>query len=202
MVSQLLKLLLISLPALATSQAPGHVSVSFSTASSSSEAHSDSTKVSFSTALPVNGTVTPQAGGGNSTHPATPSPKKTGARKLAGYYPVYNYKGQSVSELRYGQCSVVIFTTPPSVITHMSICIFIHSFIHSSGVDLYDEIIFFVASTTENFTISTSPFEPNEWDSLALDFVKNCKNSKHNTSLHTPFEMTAVLKKGPNIYFL
>ncbi|PLW34681.1 hypothetical protein PCANC_12228 [Puccinia coronata f. sp. avenae] len=144
MVSQLLKLLLISLPALATSQAPGHVSVSFSTASSSSEAHSDSTKVSFSTTLPVNGTVTPQAGGGNSTHPATPSPQKTGARKLAGYYPVYNHKGQSVSELRY---------------------------------DLYDEIIFFVASTTENFTISTSPFEPNEWDSLALDFVKNCKNN-------------------------
>ncbi|KAA1083695.1 hypothetical protein PGT21_004191 [Puccinia graminis f. sp. tritici] len=41
--------------------------------------------------------------------------------------------------------------------------------------DLYDEIIFFAATTTENFTIGTDSLAPNEWDTLAFDFVKKCK---------------------------
>ncbi|KAA1096111.1 hypothetical protein PGT21_004428 [Puccinia graminis f. sp. tritici] len=146
MVSQFLRVLLISLPALATSQAPpnGHVSVSFSSSSSSAEAHSNSAKVQFSTDLPItNTTMIPDVGSGNSTHNANSNPKKTGGRKLAGYYPVYNAEGQPLSELRY---------------------------------DLYDEIIFFVATTTENFTLGTYPLNQNEWDSLAFDFVKSCKN--------------------------
>jgi hypothetical protein len=35
-----------------------------------------------------------------------------------------------------------------------------------------------VATTTENFTLGTYPLDQNEWDSLAFDFVKSCKNRK------------------------
>ncbi|WAQ87963.1 hypothetical protein PtA15_9A87 [Puccinia triticina] len=159
MVPQFLKLFLLSLPALVASQAPStHVSVSFSTSSSSSEAHSDSAQVKFSTDIANNTTVIanntttiannttmiPEVGGGNSTHNTTSSSKSAGGRKLAGYYPVYNSDGQPLSELRY---------------------------------DLYDEIIFFVATTNDNFTLGTYPLGQNEWDSLAFEFVKNCKNN-------------------------
>lgn len=109
MVSQLLKLLLVGLPAaLAVSQTPDHVSVTYSASASSSEAHSESARVSFTTNVPINGTAIPDKSGGNNTHTNTTSPKKTGARKVAGYYPVYHADGQSPSELRYGQCSARI----------------------------------------------------------------------------------------------
>ncbi|POW06965.1 hypothetical protein PSHT_10137 [Puccinia striiformis] len=160
MVSQLLKIFLYSLPALATSQqTPNRVSVSISSTSSSSEAHSNTsnTKVSYSTDLPagsppiipVNGviggntTTITNVSGGDQNHNATAIPKQTGARKLAGYYPVYNSEGQSVSQLRF---------------------------------DLYDEIIFFAATTTDNFTLGTDKMSQNEWDNLAFDFVKSCKD--------------------------
>jgi len=147
MVSQLLKLLLVGLSAtLAASQAPGHVSMTYSTSSSSAESHGESSRVSFTTDLPINGTAIPQTIGGNNpqTNTTSLSQKKTGSRKVVGYYPAYHADGQPPSELRY---------------------------------DLYDEIIFFVAETTDNFTLSAGTVAQNEWDSLASQFVEGCKKN-------------------------
>ncbi|KAA1112721.1 hypothetical protein PGT21_007511 [Puccinia graminis f. sp. tritici] len=192
MVSQLLKLFIISLPALARSQAqaqPNRLSVSISSSTSSTEAHNNttSTNVQYTTDLPSGSTLIPDANGGNggigvnpnpivnpptnstmpsdtnsgNNHNATAIPKKTGARKLAGYYPVYNAEGQPLSELRY---------------------------------DLYDEISFFAATTNANFTIGTDSLTQNEWDTLAFDFVNSCNN-------HSVFPSYTVGGWGGSRYF-
>ncbi|EFP90066.2 uncharacterized protein PGTG_15914 [Puccinia graminis f. sp. tritici CRL 75-36-700-3] len=192
MVSQLLKLFIISLPALARSQAqaqPNRLSVSISSSISSTEAHNNttSTNVQYTTDLPSGSTLIPDANGGNggigvnpnpivnpptnstmpsdtnsgNNHNATAIPKKTGARKLAGYYPVYNAEGQPLSELRY---------------------------------DLYDEISFFAATTNANFTIGTDSLTQNEWDTLAFDFVNSCNN-------HSVFPSYTVGGWGGSRYF-
>ncbi|EFP78196.2 uncharacterized protein PGTG_04152 [Puccinia graminis f. sp. tritici CRL 75-36-700-3] len=102
---------------------------------SSSKSHSNSAELNVTAGNLTNDTMKSKGSNINT--------KKTGKRNLAGYYPVYNFKGQPLSELRY---------------------------------DLYDEIIFFATSTTQNFTLGIDYMSESEWGELAADFVKTCKN--------------------------
>ncbi|KAG0147314.1 hypothetical protein CROQUDRAFT_715110 [Cronartium quercuum f. sp. fusiforme G11] len=43
--------------------------------------------------------------------------------------------------------------------------------------DLYDELIFFTATTNNNFTIGTGNLTQTHWDTLANEFVTRCKNA-------------------------
>lgn len=139
---QFVKALLVILPALATSQNPG-ISVNWESSSVSAEAHSGSAQLQINTGNPTNSTdnSTPTVPSSNNS---TSFPKKIGARKLAGYYPVYNAAGQAVSEIRY---------------------------------DLYDELIFFAATTKDTFEIGTDTLDKPTWDSLAHEFVQTCKKN-------------------------
>ncbi|KAI9614921.1 hypothetical protein H4Q26_009319 [Puccinia striiformis f. sp. tritici PST-130] len=127
MVSQLLKIFLYSLPALATSQqTPNRVSVSISSTSSSSEAHSNTsnTKVSYSTDLPAG------------------SPP---------IIPVNGVIGGNTTTITNG-----------------------NQFLSLDSPLRRDHI--FAATTTDNFTLGTDKMSQNEWDNLAFDFVKSCKD--------------------------
>lgn len=43
--------------------------------------------------------------------------------------------------------------------------------------ELYDELIFFTATTNSNFTIGLGGIEPTQWDTLAHEFVHRCKKA-------------------------
>ncbi|WAQ84481.1 hypothetical protein PtA15_5A51 [Puccinia triticina] len=114
------------------------LSISSSSDFSESYEFPASIKAENTTDIPTDDTSPPLENDDSTNYDATASP----ARKLAGYYPVYNTDEKSLSELRF---------------------------------DLYDEIIFFAATTTDNFTIGTDYFTQAEWDAMAFDFVKSCK---------------------------
>ncbi|CAH7677439.1 family 18 glycoside hydrolase [Phakopsora pachyrhizi] len=52
-----------------------------------------------------------------------------------------------------------------------------HDSVSKIRYDLYDDLIFFVATTTSNFTIGLGNLTQNEWDSLAYEFVNRSKEA-------------------------
>lgn len=61
--------------------------------------------------------------------------------------------------------------------------------------DLFDELIFFVATTNSNYTIGTGDLNQTYWDSLATEFVTRCKNGK-------PFRYFETDLYGPRLILL
>ncbi|WAR60220.1 hypothetical protein PtB15_9B157 [Puccinia triticina] len=166
-----------SLPALATSQAvPNRNFVSISSTTSSSESHSNtaSSNVQFTTIIPTGSTSIQDLNGSNTNY----NPGATiNTTTTAGASSV----NSTLTPGTNGGSNHEAITSPQK--TGSGKLSGYYAVYHTEGkpipdprYDLYDELTFFAATTTANFTIGTNSLTQNEWDTLAFDFVRSCKN--------------------------
>lgn len=125
--------------------------------------------------------------GANSTIISGKSKPNKNGKKVAAYYPSYNAELKPLSSVNYGMWDTLTMSYGYS--RHADV------WVMDSISDLFDELIFFVATTNSNYTIGTGDLNQTYWDSLATEFVTRCKNGK-------PFRYFETDLYGPRLILL